>query len=242
LEFAEFGRAALACYFTFIALYYTMKLLAVRARTGVSHADYGSPGTSQYINHRLFRTFRLLIWGLCVVRVFWPPIDDILVPFEPLIGTGALALGLSLLLVSLGLIIYLHSYMGEAWRSAVGPAPPKSLITDGPFGHMRHPFFTAIAIGQFGFFFALPSLFSLICLVVGITVLFVQARFEERCLAAAFGPVWRAYAQAVPAVVPRLKSYDPAAEDRTLPSGPPFDGPVPTGRSSREPHSAQDPS
>jgi hypothetical protein len=36
-----FGRAVLACYFTFIAVYYTAKLLALRARTGLSHAELG---------------------------------------------------------------------------------------------------------------------------------------------------------------------------------------------------------
>jgi protein-S-isoprenylcysteine O-methyltransferase Ste14 len=242
LDFVDFGRAALACYFTFVALYYTTKLMALRARTGVSHADFGGPGTSQYVAHRLFRAFRLLIWLLCVARVFWPGIDAILVPFNPLAGTGLLALGLSLLLVSLGLVIYLHSYMGESWRSAVGPEPPKILITNGPFGHMRHPFFTAVAIGQFGFFLALPSLFSLLCLAIGIAVLFVQGRFEERSLAAAFGSAWQAYARAVPAVVPRLKPYQPETETQTLPSRPAVAGPVSTGRSSRVPHSAQDPS
>jgi protein-S-isoprenylcysteine O-methyltransferase Ste14 len=204
LDFVDFGRAALACYFTFVALYYTMKLLALRARTGVSHADFGGPGTPQYITHRLFRFFRALIWMLCVVRVFWPEVDRFLGPLNALSGVGPLAFGLSLLAVSLSLVIYLHSYMGDAWRSAVGAADPQRLVTDGPFGHLRHPMFTAIGIGQVGFFLALPSLFSLLCLVVGIAVLTVQARFEEARLAATFGDEWKAYADRVPAVIPRF--------------------------------------
>lgn len=199
----DFGRAALACYFTFIAVFYTAKLLALRARTGTSHADYGGPGTPQYVGHRLFGVFRLSIWGLCMARVFWPEIDAALLPFAALTGPASLASGLSLLLVSLGLTIYTHSYMGEAWRSGVAPKGPEHLITGGPFGRMRHPLFAAIAIGQVGFFFALPSAFSLTCLLIGLAVLIVQARFEEQRMAVAFGQAWRDYVRAVPAIIPR---------------------------------------
>ncbi len=202
----EFGRASLACYFTFIAVYYTAKLLALRAKTGSSHADFGGPGTAQYIAHRLFRIFRATIWALCVARVAWPDIDRLLVPFEGMTGPAALATGLSLLLVSLALTVYVHSYMGEAWRSGVAPTGPQHLVTIGPFSHLRHPLFTAIAIGQLGFFLALPSLFSLLCLGVGITVLVVQARYEEQRMEVSFGQEWRDYAKAVPAIIPRFGS------------------------------------
>lgn len=224
----DFGRAALACYFTFIAVYYTAKLLALQARTGMSHADFGGPGTAQYVGHRLFGVFRLSIWAVCVLRVVWPEIDGALVPFEALAGPAALATGLSLLLVCLGLTVYVHSYMGEAWRSGVGPDGPRHLITAGPFSHLRHPLFTAIGIGQIGFFLALPSLFSLVCLATGLAVLVMQARFEERRMAIAFGEAWRAYAQAVPAIIPRFGSVPPPKE-------PPADGAVPTGRDAAGP-------
>jgi protein-S-isoprenylcysteine O-methyltransferase Ste14 len=95
---------------------------------------------------------------------------------------------------------------------------------------MRHPLFAAIALGQAGFFLALPSLFSLICLVIGVAVLSVQARFEEVRMAERFGGAWRDYAARVPALIPRVgQSAD-------------FDEPVATGKSSRVPHSAQEPS
>lgn len=199
-----FGRAVLACYFTFIAVYYTAKLLALRARTGLSHAELGERGSAQYVAQRLFRVFRAAIWALCVARVFWPEIDRALVPFAFMTGPASLATGLSLLLVCLALTVYVHSYMGEAWRSGVATAGPQHLITAGPFGHLRHPLFTAIGIGQVGFFLALPSLFSLVCLVAGVGALAVQARFEEKRMATAFGQAWRDYAGVVPAVVPRF--------------------------------------
>jgi protein-S-isoprenylcysteine O-methyltransferase Ste14 len=148
----------------------------------------------------------VLIWLVCVVRVFRPEVDRYLIPFDWMKGIGPLASGLSLLVVSLGLVIYLHSHMGDAWRSAVGTPDPQRLVTDGPFGHMRHPMFTAVGIGQLGLFLALPSLFSLLCLLVGVAVLVVQARFEEVRLAKTFGEDWKAYAARVPAMIPRFRT------------------------------------
>lgn len=202
MDFQDFGRAALACFFTFIAVFYTAKLLALRARTGLSHADYGGRGTPQYVGHRLFGLFRVSIWALCVVRVFLPGVDKYLVPFGFMTGTFSLSLGLSLLLVSLAMTVYTHSYMGEAWRSGVAPGGPQHLITSGPFARMRHPLFVTIAIGQAGFFFALPSLFSLACFLIGVLVLTVQARFEEETMARTFGERWSNYAARVPAILP----------------------------------------
>jgi protein-S-isoprenylcysteine O-methyltransferase Ste14 len=95
---------------------------------------------------------------------------------------------------------------------------------------MRHPLFAAIALGQIGFFLAVPSLFSLTCLLVGVGVLSVQARFEEVRMGERFGGAWRDYAARVPALIPRTSQ--PAD----------FAGPVSTGKSSRVPHSAQEPS
>lgn len=203
MGFMEFARAALACYFTFIAVFYTAKLLALRARTGVSHAARGPRGTTQWVGHSLFAVFRLAIWLVCVARVAAPGLDAYLGPIPVLTHPAPAALGLALLLVSLFIIVYTHSYMGEAWRSGVAEGGPSRLITDGPFGRVRHPVFTAIALGQLGFFLAFPSLFSLLCLVAGLAVLMAQARFEERRMAETFGKAWHDYARLVPALLPR---------------------------------------
>lgn len=209
MAFADFVRAALACYFTFIAVFYTAKLLALRARTGRSHADPGRPGTVQYRGHRLFALFRAGIWAVCVARVPAPGIDPWLGPLPALSAVPVAALGLALLLASLGLVVYVHSYMGDAWRSGVAEEGPRHLIVGGPFALSRHPLFLAIGLGQLGFFLAAPSLFSLACLALGAAVLVRQAGFEEQRMEIAFGEAWRAYVRAVPRLVPRLHRRSP---------------------------------
>ena len=49
-----------------------------------------------------------------------------------------------------------------------------------------------------GFFLALPSVFSLECLLAGVTVLVRQARVEEKALAELFGEAYEAYRRQVP--------------------------------------------
>lgn len=164
------------------------------------HADRGPRGTAQHRGHTLFAFFRLAIWFVCVARVIAPEIDVFLGPIEVLTTPAVIAAGLGLLLVSLCGTVYVHSYMGAAWRSGVGRDAPRRLITTGPFRFTRHPLFVVIALGQFGFFLALPSLFSLGCLAIGVGVLVAQARFEEGRLARAFGASWSEYVRLTPAL------------------------------------------
>lgn len=198
MDLLTFGRAALACYFSFIAVYYTAKLVALRARTGHSHANIGRRGSSQWTGRVLFNVFRIAIWAVCVARVPYPEIDRGLWRFDALYIAPMVAIGLVFLVTSLALVVYTHSYMADDWMSGVSERGPRTLLTGGPFSAMRHPLFVAVALGQIGFFLALPSVFSLVALVLGLAVLRIQARVEDEALDAHFGQVWRDYAQRVP--------------------------------------------
>jgi protein-S-isoprenylcysteine O-methyltransferase Ste14 len=80
----------------------------------------------------------------------------------------------------------------------VDPKQNRHLLTGGPYNRSRNPVFIAVMLGQFGFFLALPSVFSLVCLIAGVTVLIRQARVEERALADFFGDTYEAYRRRVP--------------------------------------------
>lgn len=199
MDLLTFGRAALACYFTFVAVFYTAKLFALRARTGRSHAIRGRRGSAQHVGRTLFGVFRLAIWGVCVARAPFPELDAAIGRFDALYTGPVVVSGLLFLAASLALVVYTHSYMAEDWMSGVSEEGPRRLLTGGPFATMRHPLFVAVALGQIGFFLAIPSVFSLVALLVGLSVLRVQAHVEDRALDARFGAAWRAYAGRVPA-------------------------------------------
>jgi protein-S-isoprenylcysteine O-methyltransferase Ste14 len=226
----------LAVYFTVVAIVYAGKLIGSQQRAGHSHADIGLPGTVQFVSHSMFRVFRLAVWAICVARAIDPTVDPWLMPFPEIAVRPVVALGLALLLVSLGWISYVHAFMGDAWRSGVGRVAGAQPLTTGPFALSRHPIFLGIIVGQVGFFLALPSLFSLLCACLGIAAVTAQAAMEERHSQRRFGAAYAAYM----VQTPRWLWF---GQRRRRPA----EGQAPVGltamgQSSRDPHSAQEPS
>ena len=58
--------------------------------------------------------------------------------------------------------------------------------------------YVGVATAQLGFFLALPSLFSLICLAVGLYALYKQIAVEEAHLVTRFNDDYLKYKQTVP--------------------------------------------
>ena len=137
---------------------------------------------STWWNHTAFRVFRVLIWEVCVFRLFVPSLDHYLGIFTVLIAPATILVGILLLTIGFGATVLIHFYMGSQWRSGIDPHGPKRIISTGIYGFSRHPIFVAVALSQLGFFLALPSLFSLLCLVIGLYTLNRQAIAEEKHL------------------------------------------------------------
>ena len=91
-------------------------------------------------------------------------------------------------------------WTGQVNCRSIGIDPDKrqTLLTEGPFGRSRNPLFLAIMLGQLGFFLALPSIFSLVCLIAGIVVLVGQSYREEVTLTETFGQAYEVYRRQVP--------------------------------------------
>jgi protein-S-isoprenylcysteine O-methyltransferase Ste14 len=199
----DFARAALPTFFTVLALVYWTRMAGTRARSGVLLQTASRPGTVQHVTHSLFRTLRIAIWLVTVIRVPWPEIDQHLGLFPALIHPVLIFAGLVLLLLGFMITSYVHHYMGPDWRSGVDEEAETELVTSGPFSWVRNPMFLGVVLAQLGFFFALPSIFSLVCFIIGMVAVLAQARFEERELARRFGLAYRLYIEHVPAWLPR---------------------------------------
>jgi protein-S-isoprenylcysteine O-methyltransferase Ste14 len=198
MSFEDVVRIFLGSYFTFVAVAYTAKTLAFRHRRGISAIAQTSSNSLQSLTHGLFGVFRALIWAVCVIRIFVPSLDYYLIIFTPMNIPSVQALGVTLLFVSFVGIVYVHTYMGEAWRSGVTHEGARGLIIDGPYALTRNPIFMLIGVGQLGFFLSLPSLFSLVCLGVGFSMLVLQTRIEEYALSAQFGSYYQGYKDHTP--------------------------------------------
>ena len=194
----EVSRWYLAGFFLVVAGFYTVRLLLARHKTGFSHVTHGRRGTLHWWLALTFRVFRVTILGLMVARVPWPQLDAYLLPCPALMTAPLVIAGDVLLAVSFGFVLYCNDFMGKAWRSGIPESGAPPLITDGPFRWSRNPMFLGIQCAQFAYFLALPSVFTFLCLVVGVAVIQIQRRLEERHLAAVFGQAYQDYCEQTP--------------------------------------------
>lgn len=190
-------RYFLGIFFLMIGLQFTARSLGLHARMGFSFINYGQRASAGWWHRHIFNVFRALILSVVVARMF-VDIDPWLGLFGLLYHGPVVMTGMVLLLLSFSLVNYLQAYMHEDWRSGVDPKQNRHLLTGGPYSRSRNPVFIAVMLGQFGFFLALPSVFSLVCLIAGVTVLIRQARVEEKALADFFGDTYEAYRRRVP--------------------------------------------
>lgn len=190
-------RHFLGIFFLMIGIQFTARSLGLHDRKGVSSIYYGKARSSAWWHRQLFNIFRTLILAAVVARIF-VDIDGWFGRFDTLYQWPVLVTGMILLIVAFGLVNYFQAYMNEEWRSGVDPNQNHHLLTDGPYSRSRNPVFMTVMLGQLGFFLALPSVFSLICLITGVTVMIRQARVEEQALSETFGTVYENYRQRVP--------------------------------------------
>jgi protein-S-isoprenylcysteine O-methyltransferase Ste14 len=194
----DFTRWFLALFFVSVAAFYTIRIILLKRKMGISPVFAGQPGTLHFATHLAFRTFRIVILAVCVVRLLWPSLDRYLIPFNALWHPTILLLGDGLLLASFSAIILIHFYMGKEWRSGMRLGDRTELITTGPFAISQNPMMLCVVMGQVGFFLALPSAFTLICLLAGVWAVVTQVRVEQHLLRERFGATYDAYAACTP--------------------------------------------
>lgn len=196
-DIIEFSRIYLAVFYTFVAAFYTIRIIYIK-RT-ISH-EVVFPGASfctTWWNHLAFRFFRVAIWWVCVIRLFIPRVDGYLGIITFLQSTEVIISGLALLTLGFISTATIHFFMGDEWRSGIDPNGPKKIVTQGLYRYSRNPMFVFVALAQLGFFLALPSVFSLICLVIGLYTLDSQAKAEEKHLASVFPEDYAQYTNKV---------------------------------------------
>ncbi len=74
----------------------------------------------------------------------------------------------------------------------------RTLITTAPFTFSRNPMMLGVIVAQLGLFLALPTIFTSVCLAVGIWAVNAQTRVEERALRDRFGAKYQDYEERTP--------------------------------------------
>jgi protein-S-isoprenylcysteine O-methyltransferase Ste14 len=194
----EFTRWFLALFFVGVGTFYATRILTVSHRWQTSPVYSGRPGTLHFATHTTFRVFRAVILIVCVARLIWPGLDPFLLPFTGLWHPVVLMLGNGLLLAGFAAVLGIHFFMGKAWRSGTSGDETTELVTSGPFAVSRNPMMLCVIAAQAGLFLALPSVFTLVCLVAGVWAVIAQVGVEEQLLRRRFGSQYDAYAVRTP--------------------------------------------
>ena len=123
------------------------------------------------------------------------------------VGVGLRCLGL---MVSAGGVVLIgwtgltHQVRPDLWHQP--EKAPSSLVVDGPYAHVRHPFYTAFLLILGGTFAGFPTLLNLSCLGYALVALNVTAAREEKVfLASRLGMDYVEYARGAGRFLPRLR-------------------------------------
>lgn len=181
-EIAEFTRIYLAIFYSVVAAFYTARIILMKRASSRELIFPGKRYSSTWWNHMSFRFFRAFIWLVCVFRLFFPAADNYLGIFERLQKTEIILSGIILLTLGFITTVMINFKLGNQWRSGIDPNGPHQIISDGWYSYSRNPMFVCVAIAQLGFFLAIPSVFSLICFIIGWYTLHRQALAEEKHL------------------------------------------------------------
>jgi protein-S-isoprenylcysteine O-methyltransferase Ste14 len=105
--------------------------------------------------------------------------------------------------------------LAAAWKVLYAAQRAGTVATTGPYARMRHPQYAGFVMILLGFLLQWPTLVTLLMFPVLVTMYALLAKREEQEAQARFGPVYRDYAQQVPAFVPRLSDRPLVSNTRT---------------------------
>lgn len=192
-----FIRVYLALFFTGVALFYTVRIIRKKRATRRDAVFPGTVLSTGWWAHMSFRFFRLAIWLVCLLRWPFPVVDHYIGYLYALQYSGLQLAGIGLLTGGFMLAVFGHIALGKDWSSGVDPQGPASLHTESLYRISRNPMFLGVKMAQLGLFLALPSLFTLLCLVAGWLAIDMQLRVEEAALRQKFGNIYDDYCRKV---------------------------------------------
>ena len=203
MEHPQFADVISAAFLLFLGGTRCYYLVAARTRPGDTSnpavdralqvpAYISSAAWAAYVAWSVLAPPRLLEWD------WWPVgqgVSNFLAWFAVvLFGTG------------LGLFWYSHRTIGSYWSIRIEIKQEHQLVTHGPYGHVRHPLYTALFLGYLGTLLALQSWTLTVWFPVFIFSYVLFAKEEENIMERGFGEAYRAYRERTGMFLPRWRS------------------------------------
>jgi len=111
----------------------------------------------------------------------------------PWLGSAGVPAGILLMLSGYAGTLWCYHALGDSWRIGVDRKERTVLVQSGPYRFVRHPIYLFQVIILIGVTWLLPTLFSLIILVIHIISIHVKAMDEETYLIKTRGIVYKEY-------------------------------------------------
>ncbi len=196
------AAAALIMYGLSLALTFGVRIAVQLRRTG-STGVHGLPrdaGPLERFAGGLF-VASLAMGGAAPVLALL----GVLEPVPALDHTPVQVVGLLLGVVGIGLTFGAQLAMGDAWRIGVDPEERTELVTDGPFGLVRNPIYSAMIPTVLGLVLMVPNALAIAAIVCLVIALELQVRLvEEPHLLRTHGEAYAEYAGSVGRFVPGI--------------------------------------
>ena len=149
-----------------------------------------------------FRGYILALFAVALLACPAAPFPQVSLDALTLKGGGTTCIPYigTLLFYALGIALRIRArqFIGQHTRGNTHEAA--TLVTTGPYAHMRHPLYTSntyIALGAIFFHLGVSGLFLVFIIALALFE-FALARAEDRFLEEKFGDTWRAWAQRTP--------------------------------------------
>ena len=147
-------------------------------------------------------TRRTLGWTLVCIQ-FALLLVLVLLPWRT---PSLLSLAIGIPIAAAGAVLGLTAgrRLGRALTPTPVPISGAGLRTDGAYGYVRHPIYSAVLLMVFGYVIAIGSIWSLACAMVMVVFFILKSRWEDGLLRAEYGDEWTAWATRTGALIPRL--------------------------------------
>jgi len=192
--------AALVLYCVSLTLTFGVRIAIQIRRTG-STGVHGLPEGAELLEWfagGLF-VFSLAIGGLAPLLALL----DVLEPVAAIDGPVVNTVGLVVAVTGIMLTFAAQLAMGDAWRIGVDPGERTELVTDGPFGLVRNPIYSAMIPTVLGLVLMVPNALALCAIACLVTALELQVRLvEEPYLLRTHGGIYADYTSRVGRFVP----------------------------------------
>lgn len=197
---AQMAALALVLYGISLTLTFGVRIVLQVRRTGSTgvHGLDPSAGPVEKLAGTLFVT-SLAMGAVAPLLTLLGVLEPIAALDSPVGNALGIVLGLGGVLLTFGAQLA----MGDAWRIGVDPEERTELVTDGPFGLVRNPIYSAMIPTVFGLVLMVPNVLAIAVLVGLVVALELQVRrVEEPYLLRTHGDAYVDYAARVGRFVP----------------------------------------